>query len=286
MLDTAALKGMHPIVMTPSHDGKYFHNFVISLLNLSNAAQQQGMALDVYLHRGESLITRARNNCVADFLADPKWTHLFWIDSDIGFSPQAALRLLLSDYDVAAGVYPLKRDRWPEDASARTQGLSADEILVRHAHYTVNTEADEKGNIELEIQPDGFLKLSEAPTGFMVIKRNVFERMMKRYPELQYTPDSVGVADKGLHYRFFDVMVDPVTRRYLSEDYGFCRLWSGMGEHIYVDANSNLSHQGAKLYRGDFADSLANALSYAVNGTEGAPMRLSGLQYLHANEAG
>ena len=284
MLDTAALKGMHPIVMTPSHDGKYFHNFVISLLNLSSAAQQQGMALDVYLHRGESLITRARNNCVADFLANPHWTHLFWIDSDIGFSPQAAFRLLLSDHDVAAGVYPLKTDRWPSEPSAKTQGLNADEVFVRHARYTVNSEANEQGRIELEVQPDGFLKLTEAPTGFMVIKRCVFERMMKHYPELQYTPDSVGVEDKGLHYRFFDVMVDPVTRRYLSEDYGFCRLVSGMGEHIYVDANSNLTHQGSKLYRGDFADSLTHALSYAINGTEGARMELRGLQYLKAND--
>lgn len=286
MLDISALKDMHPIVMTPSHDGKYFHNYVISLLNLSNAARECGMPLDVYLHRGESLITRARNNCVADFLANPNWTHLFWIDSDIGFSAQAALRLLLSDYDVAAGVYPLKRDRWPAEMGEATEGLSAEEILVRHAHYTVNTSANEDGCIKVEVLPDGFLKLDEAPTGFMVIKRNVFERMMKHYPELQYTADSVGVEDKGLHYRFFDVMVDPVTRRYLSEDYGFCRLWSGMGEHIYVDANSNLSHQGAKLYKGNFADSLSHALSYAVNGTAGARMELHGSQYLQPNEVG
>lgn len=284
MLDSAALRGMHPVVMTPSHDGKYFHNYVISLMNFSSAAREIGMPLEVYLHRGESLITRARNNCVADFLSNPTWTHLFWIDSDIGFSVQAALRLLLSDYDVAAGVYPLKRDRWPH-SSAGTEGLNAEEVFVRHAHYTVNAEANEQGNIDLEVQPDGFMKMQEAPTGFMVIKRNVFERMMKHYPELQYMPDSVGVADKGLHYRFFDVMVDPVTRRYLSEDYGFCRLWAGMGESIYIDANSNLTHQGAKLYRGSFADSLKHALSYAVNGTEGAPMTLRGAQHLRPNDA-
>ena len=97
MLEQSALAGMHPVVVTPSHDGKYFHNYLISLLNFSSAAKDWGMPLDVYLHRGESLITRARNNCVAEFLAHPSWTHLFWIDSDIGFSPQAAARLLLSD---------------------------------------------------------------------------------------------------------------------------------------------------------------------------------------------
>ncbi len=68
------------------------------------------------------------------------------------------------------------------------------------------------------------MEMTEAPTGFMVIKRAVFERLMASYPDLAYVPDSIGEADLGLHYRFFDVMVDPQTRRYLSEDYGFCRL--------------------------------------------------------------
>ena len=286
MLDISALQNMRPVIMTPSHDGKYFHNYVISLMGLINVAQQSGLAMDVFLHRGESLVTRARNNCVADFLANPNWTHLFWIDSNIGFSPQAALRLLLSDYDIAAGVYPLKTDRWPGEG-ANTAGLSPEQVLTRFARYTINADATKDTNrIDLEILPDGFMRMNEAPTGFMVIKRNVFERMMKHYPDLQYVPDSVGVEDKGLHYRFFDVMVDPKTRRYLSEDYGFCRLWEGMGESMYIDANSNLSHQGAKLYRGNYADSLAHALPYAVNGTAGASIQLNGVQYLQPNEPG
>ena len=110
MLPTSALADMFPVVVTPSHDGKYFHNYTLSLLNLVSSAAQQGLPLQVLLQRGESLITRARNNAVADFLAHPQWTHLFWIDSDIGFSTQAAYRLLLSDYDVACGVYPLKHE--------------------------------------------------------------------------------------------------------------------------------------------------------------------------------
>ena len=157
----------------------------------------------------------------------------------------------------------------------------------RYAHYTVNAKVDDAtGAVELPVQADGFLRMEEAPTGFMVIKRHVFERLMKAYPELQYVPDSYGVEDAGLHYRLFDVMVDPITRRYLSEDYGFCRLWSGLGESIYIDANSNLSHQGAKLYRGNFADSLLHSLPTAVHATKGAQMHLSGQEYLRPNLPG
>ena len=282
MLDPSELRHFYPVIVTPSHDGKFFQNYVASLLNFTINAERAGMKMQVLMHQGESLVTRARNNCVAQFLANPEWTHLFWIDADIGFSAEAAFRLLLSGYDIAAGVYPLKRENWPQDGVAA--GTTQQQFEAGFTRYTVNAKAEEGATqIELEVQPDGFMKMTEAPTGFMVIRRQVFERLMAAYPDLQYVPDSIGEADRGLHYRFFDVMVDPVTRRYLSEDYGFCRLWSGLGESIYIDANSNLTHQGAKLYRGDFAHSLQASLPYAVGGPAGMAMVLKGQEHLKSN---
>ncbi|QFZ83825.1 hypothetical protein GFK26_14215 [Variovorax paradoxus] len=282
MLDPSELRHFYPVIVTPSHDGKFFQNYVASLLNFTIHAERAGMKMQVLMHQGESLVTRARNNCVAQFLANTEWTHLFWIDADIGFSAEAAFRLLLSGYDIAAGVYPLKRENWPEDGVVA--GTTQQQFEAGFTRYTVNAKAEEGATqIELEVQPDGFMKMTEAPTGFMVIRRQVFERLMAAYPDLQYVPDSIGEADRGLHYRFFDVMVDPVTRRYLSEDYGFCRLWSGLGESIYIDASSNLTHQGAKLYRGDFAHSLQASLPYAVGGPAGMAMVLKGQEHLKPN---
>ncbi|MDQ0016139.1 hypothetical protein J2W23_004541 [Variovorax boronicumulans] len=285
MLDPSELRQFFPVVVSPSHDGKFFQNYVTSLLNFAIESERAGMRMQVLFHQGESLVTRARNNCVAQFLANPQWTHLFWIDADIGFSAQAAFRLLLSGYDIAAGVYPLKRENWP--AEGVPVGTTQQQFEATFTRYTVNAKASEiTSQVELEVQPDGFMKMTEAPTGFMVIKRAVFERLMASYPDLNYVPDSIGETDRGLHYRFFDVMVDPETRRYLSEDYGFCRLWSGLGESIYIDANSNLSHQGAKMYRGDFASSLLTSLPHAVGGPAGATMVLKGQEYLTPNLPG
>jgi hypothetical protein len=210
---------------------------------------------------------------VTGFLANKEWTHLFWVDSDIGFSSEAAFRLLRSGYDIAAGVYPIKRENWPVQGTPG--GMTQAQFEATFTRYTVNTAPEEGADhIDLAIQPDGFIELNEAPTGFMVIKRSVFERLTAAYPDLNYVPDSLGVADQGLHYRFFDVMVDSKTRRYPSEDYGFCRLWEALGESIYVDANSNLTHQGSKLYRGDFANSLMSALPHAVGAPAGARLAL------------
>lgn len=279
MLEKEQLKAMYPLIVTPSHDGKFFFNYVNSLLNFYQQALANGLPVQFLLMQGESLITRARNNCVAQFLANPEWTHLVWIDSDIGFQPEAIFRLLLSDYDIAAGVYPLKTDHWPEDGLP--EGMTAQQFSNMYQRYTVNARnKDNAEKLEFNIQEDGFLELSEAPTGMMCIKRDVFLRMMAQYPELQYVPDSLGLVDQGLHYRFFDVMVDPDTKRYLSEDYYFCRLWENMGGKVYVDALSNLTHQGTKVYSGNFAQSLQTNFALAIPAPVGTPLQLNGLDHL------
>ena len=286
MLPESALAEMYPVIMTPSHDGKYFHNHTLSLLNIVHTNAARGLPLQVMMQRGESLITRARNNCVATFLENKEWTHLFWIDSDIGFSPDSFYRLLLADKDVVAGVYPLKRDNWPEEGVP--DGTTQADFERMYTSYTVNTsDKDENGEIVLKVDEDGFMKVHEAPTGFMVIKRSVFEKMIEAYPELNYVSDSdYSPENKGLHYRFFDCMVDPESKRYLSEDYTFCHLWRQIGGDVYVDVQSDLTHQGAKVYRGSFAESLQTNVANAVFAPKGTPMRLELAAPLHANPRG
>jgi hypothetical protein len=280
VLEVSALRGFRPLIATPCYGGMLCLNYGLSLLQLQRSALEAGMQLDFHLRRGDSLITRARNDCVAFFLASPQFTHLFFIDSDIGFAPEAAFRLLLADRDVAAGVYPLKREDWPPGGVP--QGTTRAEFEARYARYTVNTGRQGATSVELVIDADGFMEVREAPTGFMCLKRQVFDRMIAAYPELRYVPDwpKGTYPEGGVHFRFFDVMVDPDSGRYLSEDYGFCRLWEQIGGEVFVDATSNLTHQGERLYTGDFATTLRTALPAAVGAPEGQRMSISGLENL------
>ncbi|MCO6505915.1 MAG: hypothetical protein J6570_02230 [Snodgrassella sp.] len=284
MLPQSALAGMYPVIMSPSHDGRYFGNYVQSLLALMAAHTSAGFPIQVFMHQGESLITRARNNCVAKFLAHPEWTHLCWIDTDIGFSPEAFQRLLLADRDIVAGVYPLKRESWPADGI--DAHMNQQQFNATYTRYAINiSRADANNEVHVQIDDEGFIELPEAPTGFMVIKREVFTRLMKAYPELQYQPDCPGVDNKGYHYRFYDCLVDPVTKRYLSEDFSFCRLWNLLGGKVYIDARSNLTHMGNKIYQGPFAQSLEASLNYAIGAPAGAKMFLHHNQPLQANQS-
>jgi hypothetical protein len=260
MLDDSALRHFNPLFMTPCYSGQVTSGFATSMLALTNELWRLGVQGSVRILSGESLVTRARNEAVAHFLAQKQHTHLFWIDADIGFTPDQALRLLLADRDVVTGVYPLKRIDWTGDIPA---GLTQEQFLTRALRYPVNSHA----GAHLEIDTDGFLEVTEAPTGFMCIRRAVLETMIARMPELQYTPDAP--PDSPLHgycHRFFDVMVERETGRYLSEDYAFCRRWRDLGGRVYVDARSKLAHHGSYTYRGDFGAAWAQDPARAVGG--------------------
>ena len=283
MLPLSALNNMYPLIATPSHDGKYFHNYTLSMLNLVHKTAEIGMPVQVLLQRGESLITRARNNAVTDFLENKKYTHLVWIDSDIGFSTDAFFRLLLADRDIAAGVYPLKKDNWPENGVP--EGMTRSLFENTYTKYTVNTHtADESGVINLNVDKDGFISLDEAPTGFMAIKRHVFEKIIEAYPDLAYISDSDYTKPNQVCYRFFDCMVDPDSQRYLSEDYFFCRLWRQLGGNVAVDVQSNLTHQGTKVYAGSFLKALQTNFANAINAPTGKKMRLTLPEGLQENQ--
>ncbi|GAA4346808.1 hypothetical protein GCM10023165_31580 [Variovorax defluvii] len=250
MLDPSALKNIRPFVATPSYAGAMSSIYVRSLLGLTNLAWTHGFAMQTRFLDGDSLIPRARNRLVAEFMADARWTHLFWIDADIGFSAEAALRLLLAGRDVVAGVYPLKTDGWPAEGlrTPLPAGTTREQFEAAHARFPANAPQG-------EVDEDGFLEVLDAPTGFMLIARGVFETLAEAFPVLRYTPDAPTddpASRAWPHYRFFDLLAEPGNGRWLSEDYAFCRRWQMTGGKVYVDARSRLGHQGLRTYIGDF----------------------------------
>lgn len=253
VLNYDQLRGKHIAIATPCYGGQVFQNYFMSILKLVYAAPKHGISLSFIIRGGDSLIPRTRNSIVAEFLATDAYTHLLWIDADIGFEPEAVFRLLRADRDVAAGVYPMKTLGWPE----RTEGpLNRAEFEARYAKFPFNP----KGG-QITIDEDGFIEVLDAPTGFMMIKKDVLMQMVEKLPDLKIIADHMPglehIADKieKYNYRFFDVMTEP-NGRYLSEDYAFCRRWQDIGGRIFVDGASNLSHQGSNLYQGNFLESI------------------------------
>ena len=253
MLDVSALQSMNVLWATPCYVSAVAMNYTTSMFTLANEASRLGLRSSLNMH-ASSLVTRGRNEIVKYFLMHEEYTHLVWIDADITFQPSDVFRLLLSDHDVAAGIYPIKRFNWP--AQGLPAGTTEAEFETLYTDYPLNAVGHGALPLGQFITDDHFLEVCEAPTGFMAIKRDVFTQLMQHYPELNYVPDGPpNNPEQPFHWLFFDCMVDPDSRRYLSEDYAFCRRWRDIGGKVYADLNSDLGHLGQHLFRGNLAES-------------------------------
>lgn len=186
MLPDSALHGFKVMFATPCYISAVTMPYVMSLVGLVGHCHRFGLKHNVFMH-SQSLVTRARNRCVAEFLHDESLTHLFFIDSDIEFTPQAVMRLVLSDKDVISGVYPLKQLNWPEGGAPA--GATQRFLEDRFNNYPVNAPDYTNANIAATLDADGFAEVWDAPTGFMCIKRQVFTELIKGYPHYNYAPD-------------------------------------------------------------------------------------------------
>ena len=239
----------HILVATPCYGGQVTSLYTLSLLGLQRACAEIGVALSFRLIAGDSLITRARNLTVQQFLATPEATHLLFIDADIGFAPEQALALLAADKDVCGAVYPLKRLDWDR---IRAQAKAGIENL---AASTLNYVMDLKEGEPTPPTTD-FFQVKYLGTGFLMIKREVFAKMAEHYPETRFKTIHLGLnidAATAPAHAFFDCMIDPDSGEYLSEDYTFCKRWTQIGGEIWAYANSRLAHVGTMTFEGDLA---------------------------------
>ena len=230
--------------------------------NTEFALATMGLLLKIYSYKDidmvispitfESLISRARNAAAAWALSDD-YTHLLFIDADIGFDPLDVFKLIEANKDVVVGVYPKKYY-----SRAKMQALAKDfpEVFNNKQDWRAlstdfSTEFNEKS---LEKAKRGqVFEVDYAATGFMLIKTDVFRKIIEKRSDLKYTNDVDGYmsADKDYFYDFFQVGVNPSSKKYESEDYGFCQLWRSVGGKIHVVPDIKLVHTGRNHYPGD-----------------------------------
>jgi len=239
----------------PMYGGMLSEATLHGLLELQSWTVANNVHLRIQTMGNESLITRARNTIVSmmmdqtDFIA----THLLFIDADIGFTPQNIERLLCADKDVTCGIYPRKHLYLEKIKKILEQNpnAQADEIEAKALGYNVNFD-----NPEMLQGENGFFKVNEAATGMMMVKREVFRTMFKKFPERKYESDQIvnGVSYRSDNcYDLFAVgpykTLDQI--RYLSEDYYFSRLWTEeCNGEIWADLAMPLTHFGNRAFKG------------------------------------
>lgn len=240
---------MNILIATPCYGGLVTHNYLNSIVYLKDAFYKYGINCTVYTLGNESLITRGRAFYVALLLSNPQFTHLFFIDADISFNSDSVIRMLMANKDVIAGIYPKKNiniNKIIETAQSGDNPVIPESLM----DYCINLESTT--NIKCE---NSIIEAMYVGTGFLMIKREVIQKMIEAYPETKYKNDVEGydmATNKDNFYMLFDCIIDPVSKRYLSEDFTFCYRWRKIGGKIHVDINCDLTHTGTYDFRGSF----------------------------------
>lgn len=244
-------------VATPMYGGSCAGMYTKSTNDLAMSCAQHGIEVRFYYLFNESLITRARNYCVDEFLRSD-CTHLMFIDSDIGFNFKDVLTLMhlsnsADEYGIITGAYPKKTIAWEKIKRAVERGF-ADQNPFQLEHFVGDYvfNPDSTGSFRID-EP---VKIREGGTGFMMIHREVFEKYAAAYPELRYLPDHVRTA----HFdgtreitAFFDCVIDPESKRYLSEDYMFSHYARKIGINVWLCPWMQLQHVGSYTFGGSLS---------------------------------
>jgi hypothetical protein len=246
----------------PMYGGQCTGMFARSVADLSALCTHYGIQIRFYFLFNESLITRARNYCADEFMRSGD-THLMFVDSDIGFNAQDVIALLAlqsedeneDKYDIIAGPYPKKCISWEKIKTAVDKGFADEDPqnLEKYVGDYVFNPANGTGSIPLG-EP---VEVLEAGTGFMMIRRQTFEKFAVSYPKQLYTPDHVRTEHfDGTRQimAFFDTPICPDTNRYLSEDYMFCQWTRKAGMHVWLCPWMQLQHVGMYVFGGSLVD--------------------------------
>jgi hypothetical protein len=265
-------------VLAPCYGSLCYVNFVQCLIDTKELCQYFNIPMHIEFCRGDSLISRARNNLVAKAMANPKTTHMIFIDNDITWNPTDVLKLMIFKKDIIGGVYPLKNYNWnrllpnqytndhintvlQKKNCSQLKDVISDVDTIQNSLLKFNVNYLSK---ELIIHQN-LAQVRHIATGFMMFTRNVIETMSKHYASTKYTDDIDFLTDSENQYAYalFDCGV--VDDHYLSEDWMFCNRWTTIGGSIWADVSIDLAHTGTADYKGSYITSLLTTSTNKVN---------------------
>ena len=235
-------------VATPMYGGMCAGFYTQAIIQLLTTCQANGVDVEYSFMFNESLITRARNSLTHTFM-QTDCSHLMFIDADIKFRAEDVIHMIRADKDILCGIYPKKEINWHSVKAAMDRGVPFDQLKSHTGSFVVNL-VNYVGEVTVPVnQP---VEIFNGGTGFMLIKREVFDKLGESVPS--YSNDVVDLGGKMKQSEpikeFFTTSIEPGTNRLLSEDYHFCRIWRESGGQVHAAPWCQLSHIGTYAFEG------------------------------------
>lgn len=206
------------LIGTPAYGGNVHTDFVHSLLGIEAARDNGFLEYSVMTITNESLITRARNSIISTFLDNLNFTHLFYVDADLGFPKETLPYLLRANKDVIGVPVPLK--------GYDDQGYPVFNV----------------GQILSDPDEDGIVEVEHVGNALFMLSRKAAKTLCDNSDK--YVPSSLtrGQKQKGTQYDVFQVGVK--NGIYLSEDYFVCARLRELGYKIHLQTGIPVKHNG------------------------------------------
>ena len=235
-------------VATPMYGGMCAGFYTQAIIQLLTTCQANGVDVEYSFMFNESLITRARNSLTHTFM-QTDCSHLMFIDADIKFRAEDVIHMIRAEKDILCGIYPKKEINWHSVKAAMDRGVPFDQLKSHTGSFVVNL-VNYVGEVTVPVnQP---VEIFNGGTGFMLIKREVFDKLGESVPS--YSNDVVDLGGKMKQSEpikeFFTTSIEPGTNRLLSEDYHFCRIWRESGGQVHAAPWCQLSHIGTYAFEG------------------------------------
>lgn len=242
-------KKVQLFIATPMYGGLCNGSYTVGLLTAVGVFSRYGIAMQYAHMMNESLITRARNALAKDFLASES-THLMFIDADIGFNPADIPAMIHADKDIICGIYPKKEINWIDVTKAVNAGVPPQELHKHTGAFVLNLIGNASSAEGNTYEP---MEIANGGTGFMLIKREVFEGLIGKVPT--YNNDVFAAVDDqskpAIINEFFTTSIDKESgNRLLSEDYHFCKIAREAGFKVWAAPWAQLSHTGTYIFSG------------------------------------
>lgn len=244
---------MHLCICIPSYDNSIMAVTALSLFTSLGALTQAGHTFTMHFFLGDSLLARARSVLAAKVLDSKDVDALVFVDTDLQFDDKTLVRLVeavRNTGQMAALAYPVKTIRDGLEQHIR-EGMDFATAFSRTADYAF-------GKV---IAPDveglpGFSEVEEIGLGLAVIPRGILEAIAATVPKASSGGKYAKPEETAVFSCIFESeLSDEDPKRYLGEDYSFCRRVRGVGRKVLALCDAQVVHVGSFYYAGKARDS-------------------------------
>ena len=254
-IDIQKLRTKKLFIATPMYGGQCHGAYTKAITDLMILCTKYGIEAKLFFIFNESLVQRARNYLTDEFVRSG-YDHMIFIDSDIHFEPQDVLVMMhfaatRDDMDVVCGPYPKKAISWEKIKIAVDKGY-ADKNPNQLEEFVGDFVFNPADGVK-QFRVDEPVEVKESGTGFMLITREALQKYDKAFPMQSYKPDHIRTENfDGSReiMAYFDCVICPDTKRYLSEDYMFCQWMRKAGGKVWLLPWMRLKHAGSYIFGG------------------------------------